>query len=53
VQGDGVANGAIVVMGTKSVEAAAEDTPPEANPFVPQIGRRGGPGGGMGRRGGG
>ena len=56
VQGEGVAKGAVVVTGTLSVEAAAEEASPEANPFIPQLGRRGGPGGGGGgggRRGGG
>jgi HlyD family secretion protein len=52
VQGEGVTKGAVVVTGAISVEAAAEETSPEANPFVPQIGRRGGGGGGGGRRGG-
>jgi HlyD family secretion protein len=57
VQGEGVAKGAVVVTGTLSVEAAAEEVSADANPFIPQIGRRGGPGGGGGggggRRGGG
>ena len=55
VQGEGLAKGAVVVTGTLSVEAAAEEASSEANPFIPQIGRRGGPGGGGGgggRRGG-
>jgi HlyD family secretion protein len=53
VQGEGVAKGAVVVTGTLSVEAAAEEVSTDANPFIPQIGRRGGPGGGMGGGGGG
>ncbi len=50
VQGEGLTKGMVVVTGTLSVEAAAEEAA-GANPFIPQIGRRGGPGGG--RRGGG
>jgi len=53
VQGEGLAPGTIVVMGTQSAEAAADATTPEANPFLPQMGRRGGPGGGAGGGGGG
>jgi HlyD family secretion protein len=48
VQGEGVAKGTVVVTGALSVEAAAEEVSTDANPFIPQIGRRGGPGGGMG-----
>jgi HlyD family secretion protein len=39
VQGEGLAQGATVVTGITSVEAAAD----EANPFVPRIGQRRGP----------
>ena len=55
VEGEGLAAGTVVVTGTISVETAAEEASSEANPFIPQIGRRGGPGGGGGgggRRGG-
>lgn len=48
VQGEDLAKGAVVVTGTLSVEAAAEEASTEANPFIPQLGRRGGPGGGGG-----
>ncbi len=51
VQGEDLTKGMVVVTGTLSVEAAAEEAA-GANPFIPQIGRRGGPGGGGGRRGG-
>jgi HlyD family secretion protein len=54
VEGEGLSKGTVVVTGTISAEAAAEEA--GANPFIPQIGRRGGPGGaggaGGGRRGG-
>ncbi|HXR06909.1 MAG TPA: efflux RND transporter periplasmic adaptor subunit [Candidatus Acidoferrum sp.] len=53
VQGESLTKGMVVVTGTLSAEAAAEEAA-GANPFIPQIGRRGGPGGGGGgRRGGG
>jgi HlyD family secretion protein len=52
VQGEGLTKGEVVVTGVISVEAAAEESANEANPFIPQIGRRGGPGGGMGGGGG-
>jgi HlyD family secretion protein len=53
VEGEGLVSGTVVVTGTISAEAAAEEA--GTNPFIPQIGRRGGPGGpggaGGGRRG--
>jgi HlyD family secretion protein len=41
VQGEGLAKGTLVVTGTISAEAAAEEA--GANPFIPQIGQRRGP----------
>ncbi len=41
VQGEGLAKGTVVVTGTISAEAAAEEA--GANPFIPQIGQRRGP----------
>jgi HlyD family secretion protein len=52
VQGEGVSTNMVVVTGTISAEAAAEETT-EANPFVPQLGRRGTNGAPPTRRGGG
>jgi HlyD family secretion protein len=40
VQGEGLATNTVVVTGTISAETAAEES--ESNPFLPQIGRRGG-----------
>jgi HlyD family secretion protein len=42
VQGEGLATNTVVVTGTISVEAAAEESA-GANPFIPQIGQRRGP----------
>jgi len=54
VEGEGLAKGTVVVTGTISVETAAEESASGANPFIPQIGRRGGPGNAIPmRRGGG
>jgi HlyD family secretion protein len=50
VEGEGLSKDTVVVAGTLSVEAAAEEAA-GANPFIPQLGRRGGPGGGGARRG--
>jgi HlyD family secretion protein len=52
VQGEAVSTNMVVVTGTISAEAAAEETT-EANPFVPQLGRRGTNGAPPTRRGGG
>ncbi|MGD1083279.1 MAG: efflux RND transporter periplasmic adaptor subunit [Verrucomicrobiota bacterium] len=41
VEGEGLSEGTVVVTGTISPEAAAEETASGANPFLPQIGRRG------------
>jgi HlyD family secretion protein len=43
VQGEGLDKGTIVVTAAISVEAAAEESAPGANPFIPQIGQRRGP----------
>jgi HlyD family secretion protein len=43
VQGENLTKGTVVVTGILSAEAAADESAPGANPFVPQIGQRRGP----------
>jgi HlyD family secretion protein len=40
VRGEGLLQGSTVVMGSLSVEAAADESASDSNPFLPQIGRR-------------
>jgi len=50
VMGEGVTPGLVVVTGVVSTEMPADASAAGSNPFLPQFGRRGGPGGGGGGR---